>query len=269
MTRSDSNDSDQNRRRSRKKKKERYRSRSRSSSSDRYRKSKKSRARSRSRERRRSRSRDHYKSRSRSRDRSHKRRERSRSRSRDRDNKYSSKDYDDKVNSRSKAIFESNNDKTSLKEKIKTLSLTRDENKKEVVPSLEQLQRFEKDSFVQESFSSTIPNASNQPKQKKKKKKKKNLMQSQAVSNNLAKDIPEQKAETISHESAMFGNTLDTMHVGKFASRIDNKRKEILKNVETDDVIFGAMFCESPEIRMKRWIEKLGKIRKKAREAGY
>ena len=150
-----------------------------------------------------------------------------------------------------------------MKEKIKDMTLQKNEDL--VKPDYEQIAKFEQESFVQEKFSSSInPQPTQQPKQKKKKKKQKLLQQQQQQQQ--PQQVADTKTDTISHDSAIFGTATETMHIGKFSSRINTKRKEELKNIEQEDLIFGPMFFEDPEIRMKRWIEKLTFMRKKIRE---
>lgn len=292
MGRSDSSDSDYERRR-RRKKKERRRSRSASSSDrgsssrKRSRKSSRDRRRSRSRSHSRDRSRKNRRSRSRSRSRERSRRHRSRSESRERTSR--SRHYDDS-SSKSKSTKtkhekgivvtasseHSNETNVSLKDKIKALTVKTSDDTPEPVykPSAEELARIDKDSFVQEHFSKTYnqPNPPQQGKKKKKKKKQQQLQQSTSNQQNIAAtntntNFTEPK---ISHDDAIFGTASDTLYLSsKFSSRIDTKRRQELKTKEetNEDLIFGAMFCEKPEVRMKRWLEKLQAIRKRLRES--
>lgn len=72
---------------------------------------------------------------------------------------------------------------------------------------------------------------------------------------------------TISHENAIFGTQSDTLALSKFGpqvvNRIAERSKELKKLKEDDDeLVFGAIFNEEPELRWRRWIEKLKLIRK-------
>jgi len=282
-----SSDSDSSYRRKKSKKKHSRRSRSRSSSyekSHRSKSSRSSRKRSRSRDRRsrsrerRSRSRDRRShSRSRSRDRrspshdygSHSSDKRSRSRDKRRDKRSRSRSPQDaKYKQRSVSPVKSqwdvvlNRDESALLDnKVKDLNIYK--------PSAEDIAKIDQENFVQQKFSASFNPAQMPPtKQKKKKKKKQQLRQQQqlALKEELTSiTVKAEQHENISHENAIFGTTADSMHLGKFSSHISSERQEKLKKIESNDLIFGPMFCEDPDLRMKRWIEKLTSLRQKLR----
>jgi len=257
-----SSDSDSSYRRKKSKKKHSRRSRSRSSSyekSHRSKSSRSSRKRSRSRDRR-SPSHD-YGSRSsdkRSRSRDKRRDKRSRSRS-PQDAKYKQRSVSP-VKSQWDVVL--NRDESALLDnKVKDLNIYK--------PSAEDIAKIDQENFVQQKFSASFNPAQMPPtKQKKKKKKKQQLRQQQqlALKEELTSiTVKAEQHENISHENAIFGTTADSMHLGKFSSHISSERQEKLKKIESNDLIFGPMFCEDPDLRMKRWIEKLTSLRQKLR----
>ena len=139
-------------------------------------------------------------------------------------------------------------------------------------PSEDELRKIEKESFVQEHFSKTY-NQDNPvvTKSKKKKKKKQQTLQNKELQQLDNKELDNVK---ISHDDAIFGTAKDTLHLSKFSinseSRINNERVKELKSLEDgSDLIFGAMFCEKPEVRQKRWLEKLQIIRQRLVQEGY
>ena len=230
------------------------RSRSHSNSSERTRRSRRSQSkerkqyRSHSRDKRRSRSRDRRRSSSSSKERTYKRDKKNLDSS---SRRYSSDD--------SSSIIKNRTSEISLKDRIKVLTDRNERKNEQIIPTFEQIMKIENESFVQETFSSTNSQIPQQMTKKKKKKKQKNQVP-------LVQNLEQPKLPTISHENAIFGSTIETMHVGRFNSRIIGDRKETLKNFESDDLIFGAMFCEKSEVRMKRWIEKLILLRKSLTE---
>jgi len=166
-------------------------------------------------------------------------------------------------------------DRLSLKEKIKLLTgggnVVQDND--HAAPTSEEIGKIESANFVQEKFSSTYIDPSAMPKQKKKKKNK-----SKQQHGGVSKPIKSEENETssngrmneiVSHEDAMFSNTMDTLHVTKFSSHKDfgDEGDRRVSPVE-EDSIFGAMFFDDPDVRKKRWISKLTKLRKKFAEEG-
>jgi len=278
--------SDRKRSRSRERKRSRSRERRKSRSRSRDRR----RSRSRSRDRKKNRSRDRKKSRSRSSDRnghsrSHSRRgSRSRSREKSRKSEKSKSPLKQNFSVRGDGIVSLNNpppskwdarpgeatlddDSLSLKDKVKLLTGDIDT---VIVPTADEISKIENQNFIQEKFSSTYIDPSNQPKQKKKKKKNKHKNGQTAFLTEKKVEtivIQEEKMELISHENAMFGVSEDTLHVSRFSGRLDGKRKEELKTIrQSDDLMFGAIFYDDPDVRMKRWIKKLETMRARLSE---
>lgn len=157
-----------------------------------------------------------------------------------------------------------------MKDKIRLLTggtTTTGEQSESYTPTAEQIGKIENASFVQENFSSTYIDPSAMPKQKKKKKNK----QKQGGNSNkqMENDVERPKMETVSHEDAMFANTMNTMHLTKFSnSGGPGERGGAGKNAVHEDSIFGAMFFDDPEVRRKRWIVKLTKLREKFVDEG-
>ena len=296
-SRSNSSSSEDRNRKSKKYKSDRKKDKSDDRRRSKSRERRRSRSRSRSRERKRSRSRERKRSRSRSRSRD---RRRSRSHSKDKSrkskeeaskshSKQHSSGWDEQakpqvknltgwdakpsqfkthVHNNDGSIDEKMNDKLNLKEKIKLLTEQTNPTESLNMPTSEQIGKIDDENFVQQRFSSTYNDPSAQPKQKKKKKKKQKYIEQiqNVIKEQPIDDVNKGHIELISHENAIFGNTVDTLHVSRFCTRIDMKRKEQLKTVETNDLIFGAMFCDKPEVRVKRWITKLTTIQKRLLE---
>lgn len=275
MARSDSSDSEYERRRKIKKRERRRSSSSESSSRRRSRKSSRDRRRSRSRSRSRSRDRRRNRSRSRSRDRSRReRRERSISydrRSRKNEESSSSIKHE-------KGLVKSNtrdsSSSSSLREKINALTMKPGGSDiQSYKPSEEEIKKIEKESFVQEHFSKTYNQDNPLTTRSKKKKKKKKQQQLQIKDDTLMENNVSENVK-ISHDDAIFGMMKDTLHLSKFATksegRFDKERIKELKSLEDgNDLIFGAMFCEKPEIRQQRWLEKLRLIRQRLLKEGF
>jgi len=163
-------------------------------------------------------------------------------------------------------------DRLSLKEKIKLLTGDTASVDDVTGPTREEISKIESANFIQEKFSSTYIDPSNMPKQKKKKKNKQK--QSSGVSKSAddhkstsLSDV--QKRELVSHEDAMFSNTMDTLHLTKFSSQREVKVEGLKEGIVVDeDSIFGAMFFDDPEIRKQRWLSKLTKLRKRFTDEG-
>lgn len=141
-------------------------------------------------------------------------------------------------------------------------------------PSEEEIKKIEKESFVQEHFSKTY-NQDNPLATKSKKKKKKKKQQQLQINDEtpMENKVSEEDAK-ISHDDAIFGMMKDTLHLSKFPTksegRFDKERIKVLKSLEDgNDLIFGAMFCEKPEIRQQRWLEKLRLIRLRLLKEGF
>lgn len=269
MTRSTSSESDRSHSsrhhsdHKKKKKKKKSRRRSRSSSSDRHSSQHRSHHSDKHKERRRERSKDH--SRDRSRDRS---REKSRNSSRDRSNRSSpNRSRENKGRRRSgKSISDAESLSASdIDKKMERLDHEDEgtpkvdinaflEEEQDNKPTIDQLEELEDGSFVQQSFKSTSDAF-----KKKKKKKKQRIVSETSVDNDATIHV--------SHENAIFGTTNETMHVTKFgpkkeiAKTIDSEESSQLSELVDDDVLFGPMFSEDPQVRMKRWIEKLKELR--------
>ncbi|XP_065644930.1 serine/arginine-rich splicing factor 11 isoform X2 [Hydra vulgaris] len=241
-------------RHSRSKERQRYlsnssdRSRSHSSSSERNKQSYYSR--SRDKKQQRSHSRERYKSSSQDRRRRSTSKERNNKRNRSIVESSRCLSSDDSLSN-----VKSSENTVSLKDKIKELTVRSERKNEQIIPTYEQIMKIENDSFVQEKFSSTNSTIPQQTTKKKKKKKQKNLAP-------IVQNLDQPKLPAISHENAIFGSTIETMHVSRFNSKLVGEKKEFLKNIENDDLIFGAMFCEKPEVRMIRWVEKLTCLRK-------
>lgn len=255
MARSDSSDSDSSHsshhRSKHSKKKRRRRSRSRSSSSERSHRHKHKGHHHHHRHRNDS---SHSRSSDKRKDRLDDRvRERSLPRSRDRSPGHQ-KDHSPTRSNHTKQSTNIENGTKFIDLNIKEANSTYVEDEQENIPSMDQIIEIDDDGFSQQAFTSTSDTF-----KKKKKKKKANINNSVAESQKVT-NVPK-----ISHESAMFGTATETMHVTRFnprsTNRIDSKRREQLKAVETDDLFFGAMFCEDTDVRWKRWEEKLKKLR--------
>jgi len=164
-------------------------------------------------------------------------------------------------------------DKLSLKEKIKLLAGGGAVPIDDVTgPTSKEISKIESANFVQEKFSSTYIDPSAMPKQKKKKKNK--SKQSTGVTKSSKDDESSpfsdgRKSEAVSHEDAMFSNTMDTLHVTKFSYQKEIKAEGPKERIVVDeDSIFGAMFFDDPEVRKQRWLSKLTKLRKRFTDEG-
>jgi len=144
--------------------------------------------------------------------------------------------------------------KDKIRESLAIINKKSTPTETEFKPTYDQIEKIDEGNFVQRAFTSTTL----QPKAKKKKGKKQVPV--------VKVEEPVTEGPKLSHEDAMFGTASDTMFLSRFGPRLDKKRQEELKKVDTDDMIFGALFCEDPEVRMNRWIERLKEIRQKIRE---
>ena len=182
-------------------------------------------------------------------------------------------------------------DKISLKEKIRLLTggggggrTTYEDDKQQqqqqqtFIPTSEEIGKIEDANFIQEKFSSTYIDPSNMPKQKKKKKgkQKQNAGKQTFTETDTATTTTAttgwNKMDPVSHEDAMFSNTLNTLHVSRFSNTSGGggvgEGKEGKPVHVDEDSIFGAMFFDDPEVRKKRWIAKLTKLRARFAEEG-
>merc|ERR1712048_1303900 len=148
---------------------------------------------------------------------------------------------------------ESSKSKKTLEEavtKVNISSFLEEEQKNK--PTLEQLEDIDDTNFVQQSFTSTSDAF------KKKKKRPTN-------NNALAEPVDNGHIQ-VSHDSAIFGTANDTMHVTKFQKQIipikdEDAGEEMVVSAVVDEDIFGPIFDEDPNMKMKRWIEKLKGLR--------